>query len=227
MGRPRGDHAKAAAGKVTLRRGPSNQELRTRKDLLLAAGRLLKQGRKPSMEEVAAEALVSRATAYRHFPSIDTLLVEVPIDEAVADPAAVFSGDAPDDVETRVDRAEASLHEVVYANEPQLRVMLANAITRERGSGSLPLRQNRRLPLIEAALAPSRHRFRDGDYERLCAALALIFGPESMIVFSDVMGMDKDAARAVKSWAVRALVRAALHGTAAAPARKRKQKKPV
>lgn len=195
---------------MSAKRKPSNQELRTRKDLLLAAGRLMKKGRKPTMDEVAEEALVSRATAYRHFPSVDALLVEAPIDASVADPAEIFANDRCDDPETRIDRAEASMHEVVYRNEAQLRVILANSIGRDRANDVMPARQNRRLPLIEAALAPSRRRFRDDDYERLCAALALIFGPESMIVFRDVMRIDEQTAREVKSWAARALVRAAL-----------------
>ena len=46
---------------MSVNRKPSNQELRTRKDLLLAAGRLLKQGLRPTMDEVAKEALISRA----------------------------------------------------------------------------------------------------------------------------------------------------------------------
>lgn len=189
---------------------PSNQELRTRKDLLQAAGRLMKRGRKPTMDEVAEEALISRATAYRYFGSIDALLVEAPIDAAVRDPAEIFANDASDDPEERIDKAEASIHEVVYQNEAQLRIMMANSIGRNLTDGTLPGRQNRRMPLIEAALATSRHRFRDDDYERLCAALTMIIGPESMIVFRDVINLDEKTARRVKSWAVRALVRAAL-----------------
>jgi len=53
-----------------------NQKRRTRKDLLLAAARLLQQGKRPSLEEVAEAALVSRATAYRYFPGVEPLLVE-------------------------------------------------------------------------------------------------------------------------------------------------------
>ena len=70
------------------------------------------------------------------------------------------------------------------------------------------------LALIEAALATARHRFREDDYERLGAALALIFGPESMIVFRDVLGVDPATARTLKSWAGRAPVRAALQDSA-------------
>jgi len=189
---------------------PSNQELRTRKDLLQAAGRLMKQGRKPTLEEVAKEALVSRATAYRHFGNVDAVLAEAPVDEAVGDLTAIFAGNDSDDAEVRIDEAEAAMHRVTYASEAQLRLMLAHSIARVADDGSPPKRQNRRTPLIEAALATTRQRFRKSDYHNLCAALAMIFGTESMIVARDVICIDEPTARRVKSWAVRALVRAAL-----------------
>lgn len=191
-------------------RKPSNQELRTRKDLLSAANRLLKKGIKPGMEEVAEEAMVSRATAYRYFGNVDSLLAEVPIDTIVQDPGDLFADDSSDDPEERVDRAEAYLHGVVYENEARLRIILANSIAHHAEGDAAPARQNRRMPLIEAALAPARHRFRDDLYDKLCAALAMIFGPESMVVFRDVIGIDEETARQVKSWTVRALVKEAL-----------------
>jgi AcrR family transcriptional regulator len=208
-----------------------NQRLRTRKDLLAAAARLLKNGKTPGMDDVAAEAMVSRATAYRYFPRIEALLVEAPLDGAAPDPASLFAGDRSTDPAERIDKAEAALHDMVYRNTAQLRLMLAAAIARaaqreppaggqpqnrkgKPGGGktaeAIPIRQNRRTPLIEAALAPARREFSAGAYEKLCAALALIFGAESMIVFEDVLGVDEKAARRIKSWAARALVRTAL-----------------
>jgi len=195
--------------------GRSNQRHRTRKDLLAAAARLLKQGITPDMDAVAGEAMVSRATAYRYFPSIEALLVEAPIEDAVPDPDELFADDDSTDPAQRVDKAEAVLHEMVYRNEAQLRVLLAASLERNaRGAAAdgVPVRQNRRTPLIEAALAPARGRFTKASYERLCAALALVFGPESMIVFKDVLGLDEKTARRVKSWAARALVNAAVGG---------------
>lgn len=194
---------------------PGNRELRTRKDLLQAASRLMAQGRKPAMDEVAREALVSRATAYRYFPNVETLLAEAPVDAATT--GAVdhfFDGDTSTDIAARVDAAEAAMHQVVYANEAALRLMLAHAITRPldpKASGG-PVRQNRRVPLIHAALAPARKQLRKADYDTLCAALALLFGPEAMIVFQDVLRLDPKTARDVKSWAARTLVHAALSG---------------
>ena len=201
--------------------GRINQRHRTRKDLLAAAARLLRDGRTPDMDEVASAAMVSRATAYRYFPSVESLLVEAPIHGEVPDPREIFSTDDDDDDDDdpaqRVDRAEAALHAMMYRNEAQLRVMLAASLERKsRGPATdgIPVRQNRRTPLIDAALAPARKRFTKPAYDKLRAALALIFGTESMIVFSDVLGLDERTARKVKSWAARALVQAALEESA-------------
>jgi AcrR family transcriptional regulator len=198
----------------------SNQRRRTRKDLLAAAARLLKQGRAPDMDDIAAEAMVSRATAYRYFPTIESLLIEAPLDGAVPDPDEVFAQDASTDPALRVDKAEAVLHAMCYRNEAQLRVMLAASLERKirekdrLAPDGIPVRQNRRAGLIEAALAPARDRFTDAAYEKLVAALALIFGTESMIVFSDVLNLDPATARRVKSWTARTLVHAALKESA-------------
>jgi AcrR family transcriptional regulator len=191
----------------------SRQRLRARRDLLRAAGRILKEGRKPTIEEVAEDALVSRATAYRYFPNIEALLIEAPLEMAVPDPERLFIDDSSADPGDRLDKAEAALHEVVYQNEAQLRILLANRLEQRlqtQREDDSPVRQNRRTALIEAALAPARNRLAEGSHKRLCAALALIFGTESMVVFRDVLDLDEKTAREVKSWAIRALVRAAL-----------------
>lgn len=190
-----------------------NQRRRTRKDLLSAAARLLKEGKRPNIDEVADAAMVSRATVYRYFPSIEALLVEAPLDGAVPGPAEVFGGDESTDPVTRVERAERALHEMVYRNEAQLRLMLRASLEHGAGvgnDGSIPVRQNRRTPLIEAALAPARGRLTDEAYANVCAALAMVFGVESMIVCRDVLGIDEAEARRVKGWMSRALVERAM-----------------
>jgi AcrR family transcriptional regulator len=188
----------------------TNQFLRTRKDLLTAAARLLKEGRQPTMDEVAETALVSRATAYRYFPRLETLLIEAPLDGAMPTPETLFAADSSADPVERLDRAEAAMHQRSYQNEAQLRLMLANSLLARPADDAAPARQNRRTPLIEAALAPARRRMTKGAYDNLCAALALVFGTESMVVFRDVVPLDEKKARKVKSWAIRALVRSAL-----------------
>jgi len=192
--------------------GRANQKRRTRKDLLQAAAQLMKQGRRPSLDEVAEAALVSRATAYRYFPSTDALLAEASLDVVTPDAATLFAGNPPADPVARLEKVDAALHEMILANEPALRLMLANALQRAaRGEveGETPLRQNRRMPLIEAALEPARRQFKPGPLDLLVKALALIVGTEAMVVFKDVLQLDDAEARRVKRWAIRALVEAA------------------
>lgn len=192
--------------------GRPNQKTRTRKDLLQAASRLMKQGRAPTLEEVAEEALVSRATAYRYFPSVEALLVEAAVDVAIPDPGELFQDEASHDPVVRLQRVETALYDMILANEPLLRTVLAHTI--QRGiqadeNGHLPRRQNRRTPLIEAALEPARGQFKPAALRELTRALALIMGPEATIVVKDVLQLDDAEARKVKRWAIRALVEAA------------------
>lgn len=192
--------------------GRPNQKTRTRKDLLQAASRLMKQGRTPTVEEIAEEALVSRATAYRYFPSVEALLVEAAVDIAVPEPGDFFRGEASRDPVSRLQRVETALYDMILANEPLLRTMLAHTIQQAGqadANGQLPVRQNRRTPLIEAALDPVRHQFKPAALKELTRALALIMGPEATIVVKDVLQLNDADARKLKRWTIRALVEAA------------------
>ena len=194
------------------RTGRPNQRRRTRKDLLQAASRLIRQGRSPSLEEIAEEALVSRATAYRYFPSVEALLLEASLDVAIPEAEALFRGGSPEDPVARLERVDAALHDMILANEAQLRMMLVHSLQRgfrSEADDEFPARQNRRTPLIEAALEPARSQFEPAALDSLGRALALIIGTEAMVVCKDVLQLDEAEARKVRRWAIRALVEAA------------------
>jgi AcrR family transcriptional regulator len=206
--------------------GRPNQKSRTRKDLLEAAARLVKQGRQPSLDEIAEEALVSRATAYRYFPNVEALLVEASLDIVVPHAEELFRDGSDTDPVARVQRVDQVLHDMIVANEASLRVMLVHSLQhamRNGPAGGAPVRQNRRMPLIEAALRPARGRFSAGALETLSKVLALIVGTEGMIVIKDVLQLDDADARKVKRWAIRALIEAAMTETRAnsSPGQKR------
>lgn len=193
--------------------GRSNQRRRTRKDLLEAASRLMRSGDKPSLEAIAAEAMVSRATAYRYFANLDDLLVEAALDMSMPEAERLFPPGGPEDPLIRLGRVDEAFEAMMTANEASLRLMLASAVQRPRnGPDDPPRRQNRRSPLIEAALAPWRDQFEPAALDRLTKALALVVGTEAMIVFKDVLALDDEEARAVKAWAMGALVAAARKG---------------
>lgn len=188
-----------------------NQKRRTRKDLLRAASQLMRNGRKPTLEEIAEEALVSRATAYRYFPSIEALLLEASLDVAIPEADDLFRSASSTDPVARLERVDTAIHEMILANEAPLRIMLAHSLQRAATSkeDGPPARQNRRTPLIEAALEPARSQFEPDALRMLSNALALVIGTEAMVVFKDVLQLDDAQARKVKRWAIHALVEAA------------------
>jgi AcrR family transcriptional regulator len=204
--------------------GRPNQRRRTRKDLLDAAARLVRQGRKPSLEEIAEEALVSRATAYRYFPNVEALLVEASFDIAIPAADDLFRNSPEADPVARVQLVDKVLHDVVLANETSLRMVLAHSLQSAAAGlqeSEALLRQNRRSPLIDAALKPARQQFSARTLDTLGKALALIIGTEGMIVIKDVLQLDDADARKVKQWAIRALIEAAAKDAGAAPRTRR------
>lgn len=191
--------------------GRPNQKLRTRKALLDAAAQLMRQGQAPTLEEVAEAALVSRATAYRYFPSTDALMLEAAVHIGVPEPEALFDGFASRDPVVRLTKVDEVLHDAVAENERPFRLMLANILQRTAtaGESEAPRRQNRRAELIAEALAPCADSFGRRSLEDLSHAVALLVGTEAFIVTRDVLGLDDSAARRVKRWAIEALVEAA------------------
>jgi len=192
------------------RPGRPNQKSRTRKDLLRAASRLMQAGRSPTLEEVAEEAMVSRATAYRYFPGVEALLTEAALDVAMPDGETLFA-DGPAEPLDRLLRADQAVAEMVRGNEPALRAMLIHSLQQGLAGAAdgLPVRQNRRTPLIEAALAPARATLSPWLHDRLVKALALVIGTEARLAFKDVLQLADDEAGAIRRWMIRALFEAA------------------
>jgi AcrR family transcriptional regulator len=193
--------------------GRAKQRARTRQAIVRAAGELLKRRGRPSLEEIAEQAQVSRATAYRYFPRLDLLLSEAAVDVLMPEPASVFQGAGPSDPAERLHWVDEAIDNACREQEAALRLMLARQLERSIGrkDDDPPLRQNRRAPLIEQALAPLAPRLGEARLSRLSKALAMIVGTEGFIATTDVLGLDREEAREVRRWAIEALVEGALN----------------
>lgn len=192
----------------------ANQKRRTRKDLLKAAARLMQSGVQPSLEDIAAEAMVSRATAYRYFPNAESLLVEAALDLQVPDTAAMLAGTENDSAEARAKIVHDLFHDQFVENEAGFRAMVAHTVRQrvaQKGGGQdMPVRQNRRTPAHELALDPIADKLGPEKYRLLAEALSVLTGPEAMIVFADVLQQPEARGKQVKHWMIEALLAHAL-----------------
>ena len=190
-----------------------NQKARTRAALVEAAAELLREGEAPTVPQVAERARVSRATAYRYFPTQDALLVEVAsIGPAVTPVEEVLAGLDSDDVEERLMRLLDAVNPIMVEDEAPGRAALRVYLDTWLGGGrDLALREGRRMRWLDTVLAPARARLSDTDFERLRAALALTMSIDAVVVMRDVCHIDDDEELlGVLRWAAAAILRAAL-----------------
>jgi len=186
--------------------GRLNQRSRTRRDLLEAALRVSASGKTPTLDMIAQEARVSRATAYRHFPNVEDLLSEASLH--VAFPRFNCLDGASNDPVERLILVDTAVQAMIDLNETALRMMIASS-TKLAARSDIPRRQNRRMPLIEEALAPARDSFAPRAYRQLTRALCLVIGTEAMLVFKDVLKLTPQQAQEARHWTIRSLVQAA------------------
>jgi AcrR family transcriptional regulator len=191
--------------------------------LLDTAMEIIRQGGPvPSVAEVAARARVSRATAYRYFPSRSALVTAV-VDSSLG-PVRMNASDLPD--------ARARVHQLLEQTfprfkefEPQLRAAAQLALehwARER-AGILeeePYRRGHRVRILQHALAPLAEQLTPALRERLHRALSVLYGIEAYVILKDIWGAsDREVVR-IALWMADALIDAALRDARATKGRR-------
>ena len=189
-----------------------------KRTLLDTAMGLMQRGLIPSVSDVAEAASVSRATAYRYFPTQASLIQDA-VDEALG-PILAWTSDS-DDPEERIAGLLAFAYPRIDAFEATHRATLFLSLDQwtRRKAGTLgeeaEIVRGHRRNLLAEAVRPLRARLGQTGFDRLTQALSLIFGTEAFVVLKDIWGLDGDNARRVAIWAAHALVRAAVAEAAA------------
>jgi AcrR family transcriptional regulator len=179
------------------------QKNRTRKALLNAAAEIVRQGREPTVAEVAEVAEVSRATAYRYFPTQESLLAEMRM-FATEGPIDMFARvlETADPVE-RIGVLARQVSEWAFQNEPALRTWLRLSLDPETGVR----RPGHRIGWIAEALQPLQGKVDGTTLDRLSSALTMLLGIDPIIPLTDFAGLPPAQAIEVIEWAARTLVR--------------------
>lgn len=183
---------------------------RSREAVLTAAAELISAGRTPTVGEAAEAAHVSRATAYRHFPSQDLLLT------AAAMHATIYGLDGVDeditricartpDHATRVARVVRRVAEMCYDNQHHLRLVLHLIVNDPQFH-----RPGHRLKWIELALDPLRPDVDADTHHRLGNALVPLMGIDPILALVDVARHTRAQVLDTLEWTAYTLVAGAL-----------------
>jgi AcrR family transcriptional regulator len=200
--------------------GRVNQKLRTRTAIIAAAQAILDRGETPTVAQAAEEALVSRTTAWRYFPSQESLLVElyVNIDTRELEQLVERPLDEEETPQQRVLALLELFNQHVLANErlhrTAMRLFLDTWLQADAAGDTSPsVREGRRTRLIATAMQPLRGHVNAERLRVLEAALCLVAGGEAIAVMRDVCRLSPDETMRVTSWAAQTLVEAALQPT--------------
>ena len=196
---------------------PPGPRARTYRLLLAEAMSMVKDGKVPSVAEVAVRTGVSRATAYRYFPSRSKLVSAV-IGEGLA-PVRSTRTEATDAPVALRELFEKTFP-IFQQNEPHMRAALSLALEHEalQRAGVLeeePFRRGHRRDILARAAGPLRATLGPQGYERLLKALSVIYGIEIYVVLKDIWGASDREVESIARWMLEALLAAALAQAAA------------
>ena len=149
-------------------------------------------GAAPTVDEAARAASVSRATAYRYFPSRRALLVAA-YPQLTAE--SLLGEDAPRDPAARLDLVLEGITRQMLEHEAVLRTMLRLSLdARTATPDDLPFRVGRRIVWVADALEPLRDELSEPARERLVLAIASAVGIDALVWLTDVAGLSRPEA---------------------------------
>ena len=183
--------------------GRVQQKARTVDALIRATRTLLASGLTPTVEQAAAEASVSRTTAYRYFSTQQALLLAA---YPEIGRESVLGDDPPPDIGARFAIVFAEMARQVTENGAPLRAMLQLSLESPGQRGQLLLRRGRRRTWIADALAPLRDRMAESEFDRLVLALAVATGIEAFVWLTDIARLTPDKALDIMRFSAQTLL---------------------
>lgn len=173
--------------------GRVNQKARTRDALIAAARELLSQGITPTVERAAAEAAVSRTTAYRYFPNQWALIVAAypHIEER-----SLLGPEPPKDLVARLEIVADDQTRRILTYESEMRAVLRLSLEGVRPP-EVPMHRGLRISWIEDALAPLRGQMPEDKLRRLVYGIGATLGIEAFVWLTDIARLSREQAVAI------------------------------
>ncbi|MCD1126863.1 TetR/AcrR family transcriptional regulator [Jinshanibacter sp. LJY008] len=187
--------------------------------LIKQAMKLFEKGAFPTVTELAVEAQVSRATAYRYFPTQSELISAV-VDESLK-PIILWQPEQTK-VEERVNELLSFAYPQMFKHEGALRAALllslqqwaeerASQFKSEVGINDVIIKREKlvrghRKQTLKQVTAPLNDELPKELVEKVNYALSIIYGSEVFMVLKDIWQLENDDVQAVTQWIAKAIL---------------------
>ena len=163
--------------------GRTRQKLQTRDALIDATRQLIAEGLTPTVEDAAAQAGISRTTAYRYFSNQRAILIAA---HPEIERKSLLGANASRDPAERLGAVLDEFFRITLETEPQLRMALRLSLDRGPASNDNSLRRGRAVGWIEDALAPLLGKLSKQEIRRLALGIRSAAGIEALVWLTDV-----------------------------------------
>jgi len=188
---------------------------RTRRRLVAAAMCLSESGALPTLTEVATQAEMSRATAYRYFPTQGALVAAM-VEESLG-PILEWRPHQ-DNADQRIHELLAFAYPRMLEHEGVLRAALQLSLQqwserrRDPKTAETLVRGNRK-NILKRVVEPLEGKMSPDSLQRMIYAFSLIYGSEVFMVMKDIWHVDDQEILNVTQWMAKAILRQAEEDT--------------
>ena len=187
--------------------GRSQQKQKTRDRILNAAQKLLSEQSSFTLEDIARETELSRATIYRYFSSSEALSHEAALELGTTSSAEVLASISGDDMSEMIHGIQAYYNKLALDNESTFRKYLSIVITqppegRQRGA--------RRHHTLALALDQFDKVLAEDEKKKVMVVATALMGIEPLIVTKDVCQLSDQDSIEVLSWGIKTLMKGLL-----------------
>jgi AcrR family transcriptional regulator len=191
---------------ISLNEGRINQKIKTRVRILNAAKTLMSKNKNTSLEEIASEAKVSRATIYRYFPNLELLYNEASLDIHYLSPDALFEKVKEMTLENRIYYIQNYYNQLAQDHELIFRRYLS-AVLKESIVSKKKIRGARRIDAMNLILESSKNKIPKKELKNLRNLATILMGIDAQIVAKDVCSLTNKEANQTLKWGIEMILK--------------------
>lgn len=162
-----------------------------------------------SLDDVAAEAGISRATVYRYFSDVDLLKLEALLDIRTKVSSDILKGIEKATIRERLLHTQDYFNRLAQEHEPTFRTYLSLVLGEsvKKGNQMKKRRGARRIRVLEEVLDPLREQVGDEPVRKLTCVAAALMGIEALIVTKDVCDLDNTESDVILKWGLEMIIK--------------------
>ena len=189
--------------KEYLGSGRKNQKLKTRDRILESAQHILKKKRNVTIEEVASNADISRATIYRYYSNIDILAAEAILDLNTKSSEEIIEEVKDLGLKDAILAIQEYYNNLTIDHEAGFRKYMSVVLNVEQSN---KMRGARRKKTMEMLLKQRNTRLKPQEIENLVNVATILMGIEPFVVTKDVCHLNNNESKKILHWGLEKII---------------------